>query len=435
MKKAKNYKIIVRDDIPPEANAMLQALYSRSPQSVLMHFDKVAEVGPEKFMGTFYVGYGHKSIGDCGTTTIYGENVSILAAKAIQDWSLYNGQEASTRYLNMSAQEVLNPMGTQEGRIIQEKWMAIYERALSSLIPFLKQTFPKAPDEDEKFYNKAVNAKAFDIARCFLPAGATTYASWHTNLRQAYDHLQQMEHHPLDEMRAIARDMMTELKSKYPSSFSHKRYPDQEDYLKFTVGQLTYFNDPSIKKFKAVSRLDLKGLRKNREILQKRPTKTELPHQLRKYGDMRFTFPLDFGSYRDLQRHRSAVIMMPLLTIDYGFFPWYLEQLPKDVLAYVKKEIALQEKRIKKLKCSPEVKQYYIALGYTTTCEVTASLPAAIYIAELRSSDTVHPTLRKVAQQMGQAILEFVPGITMHHNMAPDKWNIKRGKQDIVKKQ
>jgi hypothetical protein len=66
---------------------------------------------------------------------------------------------------------------------------------------------------------------------------------------------------------------------------------------------------------------------------------------------------------------------------------------------------------------------------------MSCSLPSAVYIAELRAGDTVHPTLRIRAQQMGEAIKSAVPGIAMHHDLSPpDTWNIKRGTQDIVQK-
>ncbi len=86
-----------------------------------------------------------------------------------------------------------------------------------------------------------------------------------------------------------------------------------------------------------------------------------------------------------------------------------------------------QEKRIAKLKTSKEIKQYYVAMGYTVTVKITCSLPSAVYIAELRSGDTVHPTLRREAQRMGNAIKECVPNIAMHHDTSPGQWNIKRG--------
>ena len=62
--------------------------------------------------------------------------------------------------------------------------------------------------------------------------------------------------------------------------------------------------------------LDLDGIEKYTNLLVDRPEKTELVPFFRKFGNMKFQFLLDFGSYRDLQRHRSGVIPMPLLTLD-----------------------------------------------------------------------------------------------------------------------
>lgn len=427
-------EIIIVDDVAPEPNAMLQALYSRSPRSVREHLEQVKKVGAEKFMASYYVGYGHKSIGDCGTTSIFVENVSMLVAKAVQDWALYSGQEASTRYLDMSKQEVLNPLGSKEGKAIQDEWMRFYVHALEALQPFLKARFPIKEGEKEALYDKAIKARAFDIARGFLPAGATTYASWHTNLRQAHDHLKEMRHHPLEEVREVAKEIVKALQAKYSSSFLHKEYATEEEYLEKSMRQFAYFDEKSIKKFSYQVRLDMKGLKPLKKLLSERPPKAELHQRFRQYGDIVFSFPLDFGSYRDLQRQRSAVQEMPLLSTKHGFYPWYLEQLPKDLKKEAEKVLKEQEKRIAKLKAADAVKQYYTAMGYTVAVKMSCPLPSAVYIAELRSSDTVHPTLRVQAQRMGDAIKAAVPGIAMHHDTSPGTWNIKRGAQDIVRK-
>jgi len=428
-------KIIIVDDIAPEPNAMLQALYSRSPKSVVEHIEQVKKSGAEKFMASFYVGYGHKSIGDCGTTSIFVENVSMLVAKAIQDWSLYSGQEASTRYLNMAEQEVKNPLSTKTGKEIQDGWMKFYKHALDALMPSLKERFPLKDGDNEKIYEKAIKARAFDIARGFLPAGATTYASWHTNLRQAYDHLKEMRNHPLEEVREVAREIMKSLQNKYSSSFLHKEYPTEEAYIKKSMQIFAYHDEKSVKKFTYTSRLDTKELKKHKHLLVNRPAKSELHQRFRQYGDILFSFPLDFGSYRDLQRHRSAIQEMPLLSTRHGFYKWYLEQLPKKLRIEAEKLLKNQEKKISRLKASEEVKQYYTAMGYTVAVKMSCSLPSAVYISELRSADTVHPTLRVQAQRMGDAIEASVSGIAMHHDTSPGIWNIKRGAQDIVKKE
>jgi hypothetical protein len=224
------------------------------------------------------------------------------------------------------------------------------------------------------------------------------------NLRQAYDHLQRLNHHPLEEIREVSREVLNKLIEKYPSSFGYKRYPEQEAYIGIAEEELAYYDRSSAGGFRAISMLDVNQLMELRykKFLETRPIKTELPHQFRKFGNIRFKFPLDFGSFRLVTKVGEIVIE--------------------------------QQERIMRLDCSQEVRQYYIAMGYTVACELTASLPAAIYIAELRSGQTVHPTLRVVAQQMGEAIKDLVPGIAMHCDMSPDAWDIKRGKQDIVKK-
>jgi thymidylate synthase ThyX len=435
--KKSSREIIIVDDLSPEPAAMIQALYSRSPKSVKDHLVQVREKGAEKFMASYYVGYGHKSIGDCGTTSIFVENVSMLVAKAVQDWPLYNGQEASTRYLDMAAQEVLNPLESAEGKAIQDEWMRFYKHALESLIPVLKTRFPIQPEQKETLYEKAIKARAFDIARGFLPAGVTTYAAWHTNLRQAYDHIKEMRHHPLAEVREVAALIHDGLKAKYPSSFSHKEYPTEEAYVEESMKTFAFFDDASIVGGFSydTSLLDLKGLAKHAKLLADRPAKAELHQRFRQYGLIGFSFPLDFGSYRDLQRHRSCVQEMPLLSTRHGFHPWYLEQLPEDLRAEAIAVIAAQKKKIDALKASDEVKQYYVAMGYIVAVKMACPLPAAVYTAELRSSDTVHPTLRIEAQRMGDALKAAVPGLAMHHDNSPGTWNIKRGSHDIVKKE
>ena len=140
--------------IDPEAEAMLQALHSRSTGGLKAHLQKLAEKGPEKFMASFYVGYGHKSIGDCGTTTLFVEGISMLAAKAIQDWALYSGQESSTRYLDFSKQPFLDVTGTHSGRNIQEAWRAFYLSLQEPVRHLLCEKYPCGEEENRKCHHR-----------------------------------------------------------------------------------------------------------------------------------------------------------------------------------------------------------------------------------------------------------------------------------------
>lgn len=425
-------KIFVYDEFGPEDTAMMQALYSRSALSVSEHVKKVKESGSGKFMERFYVGYGHASIADCGSTTIFIEDVSMLVAKAVQDWALYSGQETSSRYIDLSKREIKDPAGTKESKKILEKWMTFYTASQPAVEAHLKEKYKKKPDEDEKIYNKAIKARAFDILRGFLPAGVTTQLSWHTNLRQAHDKLDLLRHHQLAEVREVAGGILSNLKSKYANSFGHPVSDAQEKYREFLSKKYTYFLDKNYEgDFNCKTNIKNAELEKYSDILEKRPAKTGLPNFLAELGNITFDFLLDFGSFRDIQRHRNGVCRMPLLTTEFGFNDWYLEQLPEGLKKEAEKLIKEQIVVIKKLKARPEDLQYYTAMGFNVSCRVSYGLPACVYVLELRSGIMVHPTLRKVAHKMDGALHKVFPKLLLHTDLNLDDWDTRRGTQDI----
>jgi len=428
-------KIFLYDEYGPEDVAMMQALYSRSADSVEKHVAKVKETGSGKFMERFYVGYGHMSIADCGSTTLFVEGVSMLCAKAIQDWPLYSGQETSTRYIDMSRQPIIDPIGTDASQSTIRKWHEFYISSGPAVEEHLCAKYPKKDDEDEKMYDKAIKARSFDILRGFLPAGTTTQLSWHTNLRQAWDKLSVLRQHPLSEVREVAEGMFAVLGERYPNSFGHKRYAEQETYRKDILAKHTYFTPESFsEEFSATTTIEPAALSPYRDILSERPTKTNLPSYLRALGNFTFDFLLDFGSYRDLQRHRVGIHQMPLHTTRYGFHQWYLDQLPDPVRAEAEALIEEQVVSIAEVDATPEEKQYLIAMGFRIPLRYTFDLPGLVYLVELRSGKTVHPTLRPIAQRMAGEIAKRFPEVTLHVDRDPDDWDVRRGSQDICQR-
>jgi len=426
--------ILIEDSCAPEDNAMLQALYSRSSASVTEHLEKVKNSGSGKFMEQFYVGYGHGSIGDCGSTTIFVENVSILAAKAIQDWRLYSGQETSTRYIDMAKQPIIDPINSKESKEILDAWMEFYIGSQEKVKAHLRLTHPRREAEDEKVYERAVNARVFDILRSFLPSGIATQLSWHTNLRQAADRLALLNHHPLKEIREISEEILKQLKDKYPSSFSHKLYDEQETYRANISKDYTYYFNPDSPAFEFSTNIKNESLTPFKKVISERPMKTNLPSFLDELGGCWCDYLLDFGSSRDAQRHRNGVFRMPLATTHFGFHAWYLEQLPEDLRTQANELIKTQTEKIAKLNVSDEEKQYYVSLGFLVSCRTYYSLPEMIYVTELRSDTTVHPTYRLIAHQMHHALAKTFPDLKLHSNLSKSDWDIRRGEQDIIKK-
>jgi len=426
--------VFIYDKFTPEDNAMLQALYSRSAKSVTDHVERVEKSGSGSFMETFYVGYGHLSIADCGSTTMFIEGLSILADKAIQDWPLYSGQETSTRYIDMSKQPIIDPVATPLSKKILNDWMEFYINSQEELKTHLKGKFPIKEGQKEDVYEKAIAAKAFDVMRGFLPSGITTQLSWHTNLRQAWDKIVLLRNHPLKETRDIANNMLAQLKEKYPNSFCHDNREPQEEYRKKCQDDYNYFNPDEHPDFKFSTNISNEELEKYNYAITARPIKTNLPLSMFELGTVKFDFLLDFGSFRDIQRHRNGSCRMPLVTAKFGFHEWYLSQLPENLFIKAKGLIKAQTEQIAKLDTTPEIRQYYIAMGFKVPCRVSYGLPATVYTLELRSGKAVHPTLRQVAHKMHNAVAEAFPKLKLHSDIEQSEWDIARGLQDITEK-
>lgn len=423
--------------IDGQAEAMLQALHSRSTGGILNHLKVLAEKGAENFMEKFYVGYGHKSIGDCGSATVFVEGISMLAAKAIQDWRLYSGQEASTRYVDFSQQKFIDPSGTTEGKEILENWRKFYLDSQEPVREHLKKQFPKKDKEDQKLYDKAIIARAFDITRSLLPAGATTNVAWRMNFRQFADELMLLRHHPLQEVKDIAEKTEESLKEMYPSSFGQERFPNTEEYNKKWMQGKYYYENDSLKDFTLLyDNVDRKMLADYKDILESRPMKTELPMAIAECGVAGYEFLLDFGSFRDLQRHRAIVQRMPLLTRKHGFNEWYLNALPNDLKEKTEDFIKSQEEKIEKLNISEEEKQYYVAMGYRVPCRLSGDLKALVYLVELRSTRFVHPTLVEQMLKMIKSLKELFAkdGLVLHLDEEPNRFDVRRGQHDITEK-
>jgi thymidylate synthase ThyX len=431
------------DDLPPEDLAMLQALYSRSSASVLTHLEKLKETGSGKFMSKFYVGYGHKSIADCGSTTLFIEGVSMLAAKAIQNWALYSGQETSTRYIDMSKQKIVDPANTSASKEILDRWMEFYTESGSNVREHIRSKYPKKDGEKEDVYENAVNARSFDILRGFLPAGVTTNLSWHTNIRQADDHLVDLSNHPCDEIRKIAFELRQLLSNQYQSSGGLPTVTgvDSRDEVaaglrhewERSVGENIAY--PPSKAPLGYFDHDISHSTTLPNFLRTRPRGCVLPHFLTDLGQLDFRFLLDFGSFRDIQRHRNGVIRMPKLTLVHGFEKWYLAELPENLQRIASMLLDDQESEISNLTISAVEKQYYIAMGYLVPTQLTVGLPSAVYIMEMRSGKMIHPTLRSKIHWMIQSFRrEFGESIALHVDMSPSDWDVRRGHQTIQAK-
>lgn len=429
----------------PETTAMLQAFYSRNHKPIKVRLSEMGDNADSVKRGLekWYVGYGHKSIGQCGTFTIFIENVSILAAKAIQDTPLYNGQETSTRYIDFSTQPMYLPFEND----VQQKWLDFYTKHQQIVINHVAEQYNL--NLNDKIEYKTAKARAFDILRGFLPAGCTTQLSWHTTFTHASDRLIQLLHHPLLEVRDIAHEIITQCVDTYPFAFAgiDKDIERYSEYYTQYAEELNYFNpdDAWCTQLKALPSGSINVMYDSldsstadltidlTDAVVNRIKGLMLPRFLNFSSHFTIEYLLDYGSYRDIQRHRNCTQMNPLLTTDYGFHEWYVNSLPKSIQKEAKVLIHTQLLDIEELReqYSDVDIQYLIPMGFKVPGLLSCTLPQLVYLAELRTSKTVHPTLRVIAKEFAKLAKKYVP---IFDDTSDDVIDTRRGTQDIIEK-
>lgn len=488
----------------PESLAMLQAFYSRSKRSIE---DRLAETtldtaAIKKKLATYFVGYGHDSIGQVGMTCFFIEDVSLLAAKAIQNNMLYNGQESSTRYIDFTQSPRVNPLPNLMGSEIQKEWLDINALVL---IECEKALFKRNAPEPESNYQgiqlfpekemadirKACRVKAFDIARAFLPAGVTTNLSWVTSLATLNRELARLFAHPLQEIKDIAHKLNEIVKVEYPSIY--KDFENDADMLdlvreyshpayhydnKLDLGEVANLHPVQVSKptlTKMPSAFDMwptdKSFSQGLAVpLRPRKKYARMPHYAHSYCNVQALTVLDWASFRDVQRHRPLSPSSPCLSmqplgnlihvdgtrnykkLEQHFAPWYIQSLVDlGVFDLVKDRIIDLMLKIESLRDSgfiPELEfktQYYLPIGLLVAFTQTGSIGDWIYTLELRSGETVHPTVRQWACHVWSRLEDDLPNDFLEYANVQLKLTTKfdklldisyrRAKQDIVEKE
>src|ERR671936_2137435 len=166
--------------VPPEIQAYALAKYSRSNQGMLETIQELSAQKAEQFLNTFYFQYGHRSIADLAHLVFGLEQISILAAIAVVDEPVWDGQERSTRYQPFRATGWYFPhelAGTTAEPIFRqtaEGLFTAYEQLAARLLEHLVAAVPRPEEMGEGTYKRNLRARAFDVARSLLPLATHT---------------------------------------------------------------------------------------------------------------------------------------------------------------------------------------------------------------------------------------------------------------------
>src|SRR6266849_5592548 len=199
--------------VPPEIQAYALAKYSRSGQGMLESIQELSAQKAEQFLNSFYFQYGHRSIADLAHLVFGLEQISILAAVAVVDEPVWDGQERSTRYQPFRRTGWHLPEDVQGGPAesiftqTAQGLFTAYEQLSSALLDHLTDAVPRPAEMSEGIYRRTLRARAFDVARSLLPLATHTSVGQIVSARVLERQIGRLLGSPYAELRAVGDEL------------------------------------------------------------------------------------------------------------------------------------------------------------------------------------------------------------------------------------
>ena len=200
----------------------------------------------EEFYSRVLDNYGDDSVGELGGAHLALEQVSMLAAKAIQDARIGGSPlEKSTRYLSFSDKQDGEYRFYRDPRLLASPHCQLYLRTCHNLFEGyqnlqikLIKFFEEQQDPEKTITTEEriiTRSKAFDTVRGILPTATLTNMGIFGNGRFFETLLQRLSISPLSECRQLSKEALKELKQVIPSFVkradpTHKYCQTQQAY-------------------------------------------------------------------------------------------------------------------------------------------------------------------------------------------------------------
>ena len=415
---------------------------SASSASELDH----AQTKARQFHEKWVVGYGHASVAEHAVAHLAVEGASIIASKVIEDMRLASYTEKSTRYVAFDAKQYY-PLPELRGASAEgiyhdtaQHLFQTYNALLPELIEAVKRDWPRGAKQSERAHHNACRAKALDILRYLLPAGAATNLGITINGRALEHLLTKMLSHPLSEVRRLGEQMKTEAQKIIPTLL---KYAEPNAYLADTEAAMHRLAEtvlepapetpdelavrlvqaPPDAEITLVAAALYSYSRQSWPQLidqARRMSQTQRqevidaylgrrgPHDqpLRALEHLTYTFEIlvDYGAYRDIQRHRMSTQTQQMPAPHYGY------SLPEEVERYgvqatfqacMQRAAAAYEQMAQ---VAPYAAAYVLPLAYRCRVLITWNLRELHHFVQLRSAKQGHISYRRIAQDVYRAI-------------------------------
>lgn len=419
----------------------------------------------QNFYDRILDGYGDDSIGELGGAHLAIENVSMIAAKNIEDSRIGGSPlEKSTRYIYFDQkvngeylyyrEPILMTSAFREAYIkTSNSLFETYSALIPPLTELIEKRFPKEHDISKVAYTAALRAKVLDCLRGLLPSGALTNMGMYGNGRFFESLIQKLNGHNLAEMQDVGKKSFQELSRVIPS-FVRRGDPVHKHQKAFSEFREQMSSDLKVnadRHTSSIAKMQHAGVRLINYDIES-PSKVAASllfehcdaglHELQEYcrslpeeelnrildsgSNFRetrrhkspralehamFTFEIvaDFGVYRDLHRHRMLTQERQLLSCDFGYFT------PSEIVGTeMEKQYREAMEEAKKV-CDdiaeelPEEAQYVVPMAYNMHWYFHVNLRSLQWLCELRSAPAGHLNYRFIAQELAKQVSKAIP--------------------------
>jgi thymidylate synthase ThyX len=410
-----------RPSLTPELLAASGARYSRNNEGLQAILSKIDPENLDKSVDSIFrmVDYGHQSIADMAPVSMFLDGLSQWLAYYV--WTLCptaGGQESSTRYIRLAADNVIAPdeLGIPENlhdewRALNEDAFAAYEKAvevwegIAARDPDVAR-IPKSLLDDSS--EKAAKASArmrrnygFDRARNFLPVGVSTNVMLVMSARAWVTLCQHLLSHPLREAVSLGEAIRLELELAAPRLLKHAvgkdsmraGISDEAEQVRALATRVEEIKEapshPILEVFPPSGAGDFSGDLKFHDNRY-----AWMGAQLRRTA-VRFGWgAVGLAEIRDLNRHRTGTKWCPL--VPQGFYA-ALEQCPEHETSARETLLELElsgrrfsQRALQLLQAGEDSYVYWLLLGTQLPFEHTTTADKFIYEAELRTGTGAH---------------------------------------------
>ena len=423
--------------------------------------DMVAVKRAEDFYERVLVGYGDDSVAELAGAHVAVEQVSTLAAKALEDSRIgISPLEKSTRYVRFDrpgldgrylyhrGPELAHPQYEPAADAL----FATYSRLVEPSTLAIRERFPQEEGETDRAWKSATRAKALDLLRGLLPAGTLTNLGLFGNGR-AFEYLiTKMAAHELPECHALAADLHRELSLVIPSFVRRaldEKYGrpaaerlararqrlgealpvqpaggvdrgevqpgvrlleyDLDAERRVVAAALFPQSDSPLEEIAGDPALVLDRLLADRANRRQRA-----PRAL-EHAQYTFEIVANFAAYRDLHRHRMLTQDRQLLgtILGYDLPPGLADLGMRDDFARAV-EAAGDVHRTLEEQLGPAVAQYIVPLAFRVRWYFRVNLREVYHLCELRTTPQGHPDYRWIAQEMFRRVEEVHPRLARY---------------------